>query len=76
MKTLRTEPAWSAAPDISVQVISSSHSEEQIARNIIPLMNASAREVWVVHPDGALVKHKQRDLEYMIPDLTQKIVIQ
>ena len=76
MKTLRTEPTWSAAPDISVQVISSSHSEEQIARNIVPLMNAAAREVWVVHPDGALVKHKQRDLEFMIPDLTQKIVIQ
>ena len=76
MKTLRTEPAWNAAPDISVQIISSSHSEEQIARNIVPLMNASAREVWVVHPDGALVKHKQRDLEFMIPDLTQKIAIQ
>ena len=76
MKTLRTEPAWNAAPDISVQIISSSHSEEQIARNIVPLMNASAREVWVVHPDGALVKHKQRDLEFMIPNATQKIVFQ
>jgi hypothetical protein len=59
-----------------VQIISSSHSEEQIARNIVPLMNASAREVWVVHPDGALVKHKQRDLEFMIPNSPQKIVFQ
>lgn len=74
LKTLRTEPTWNAAPDISVQIISSSLSEEQIGRKIVPLMNASAREVWVVHPDGALVKHKQRDLEFMIPNSPQRIV--
>jgi ABC-type multidrug transport system ATPase subunit len=69
MKTLRTEPAWSTAPDISVQIISLSHSEEQIARNIVPLMNASAREVWVVHPNGSLVKHKQRDLDFLLKNI-------
>ena len=66
MQTLRTEPAWSAAPDISVSIISVSRSEEDAARGIIPLMNAAAREVWIVHPDGALVKHKQRDLEFLV----------
>lgn len=68
-QTLRTEPAWNAAPDISVQILSTSLSDEQAGRNVVPLMQAAAKEVWTVHPDGTLIKHKQRDLDFMLPDL-------
>jgi hypothetical protein len=66
---LRTEPAGNAAPDISVQILSTSLSDEQAGRNVVPLMQAAAKEVWTVHPDGTLIKHKQRDLDFMLPDL-------
>jgi ABC-type polysaccharide/polyol phosphate transport system ATPase subunit len=73
MKSLRTEPSWNAAPDISVSIVSVSRSEEDAGRGIIPLMNAAAREVWIVHPDGSLVKHKQRDLEFIISNTPDRI---
>lgn len=52
MKTLRTEPAWSGAPDIAVSIISQDRSETIADRNISILMRAGCIEPWVVTPQG------------------------
>ena len=52
MKTLRTEPTWSGAPDIAVCVISKDRSETIADKNISILMRAGAIEPWVVTPQG------------------------
>jgi len=52
MKTLRTEPTWSGAPDIAVCVISKDRSESIADRNISILMRAGCIEPWVVTPQG------------------------
>jgi hypothetical protein len=73
MKTLRTEPAWNAAPDISVQILSATLPEEIAGSRIIPLMRAAAREVWILHYDGHLVSHKQQDFDFMLNDIPNNI---
>ena len=52
MKTLRTEPTWSGAPDIAVCVISKDRSETIADKNISILMRAGSIEPWVVTPQG------------------------
>ena len=52
MKTLRTEPTWSGAPDIAVSIISKDRSETIADRNISILMRAGCIEPWVVTPQG------------------------
>ena len=52
MKTLRTEPTWSGAPDIAVSIISKDRSETIADRSISILMRAGCIEPWVVTPQG------------------------
>jgi len=52
MKTLRTEPTWSGAPDIAVSIISKDRSETIADRNISILMRGGCIEPWVVTPQG------------------------
>jgi len=52
LKTMRTQPTWSGAPDIAVSIISRSRSEAEADRNISLLMRAGAIEPWVVTPQG------------------------
>jgi ABC-type polysaccharide/polyol phosphate transport system ATPase subunit len=54
MKTLRTEPTWSGAPDIAVSIVSKDRSETIADRNISLLMRAGCIEPWVVTPTGTI----------------------
>ena len=54
MKTLRTEPTWSGAPDIAVSIISKDRSETIADRSISILMRAGCIEPWVVTPQGRI----------------------
>lgn len=54
MKTLRTEPAWSGAPDIAVSIISKDRSETIADRNISIFMRSGCIEPWVVTPQGRI----------------------
>jgi ABC-type polysaccharide/polyol phosphate transport system ATPase subunit len=54
MKTLRTRPSWSGAPDIAVSIVSKKRSEAEAARTISLLMRAGAVEPWVVTPAGRI----------------------
>jgi ABC-type polysaccharide/polyol phosphate transport system ATPase subunit len=59
-KTMRTEPTWSAAPDICTLIISHSRSPEQAARDSHLLLPAGAREVWIVQPGGQITRHERQ----------------
>lgn len=57
IKTMRTRPAWSAAPDISVSIVSLRKSEEQIGKDNMMLLSLGAREVWTVYNDGKITRY-------------------
>jgi len=52
IKTLRTEPTWSAAPDICVSIISHHKTPQQVERDNHTFYGHGAREAWVAHPNG------------------------
>jgi len=54
MKTMRTEPSWSAAPDISVAIVSRKRSVQEAEIDNHFLIKSGAKEAWIVMPDGTL----------------------
>lgn len=57
LQTLRTEPTWSAAPDIVVNFIGHSMSQFEANEARHSLIKAGARESWVVWPTGAVERY-------------------
>lgn len=66
LKTLRTEPAWSAAPDVSVVFISKSKSHALAEQDTHFLLRAGAREAWYVFPSGQIIRHKEMSEQFML----------
>lgn len=69
MKTLRTEPTWSGAPDIAISIVSKDRTEVEIGKNIGLLMRAGALEPWVVYQDGKITKLTINGAAYMTPNI-------
>lgn len=67
MKTMRTEPHWSAAPDICVNVVSMSRPLNQIASDNQHFLSLGAREAWIVYRDGKITRYINPHGEYLIP---------
>ncbi len=67
MKTMRTEPNWSAAPDICVSVVSVSRPLNQIASDNQHFLSLGAREAWTVCRDGKIIRYKNPHEDYLIP---------
>jgi lipopolysaccharide transport system ATP-binding protein len=65
MKTLRTRPTWSGAPDIAVCVVSKNRSEAEANRVISLLMRAGAIETWLVMPDGRILRFLIESRDFM-----------
>ena len=59
MKTMRTEPTWSAAPDISVAIVSRKRPVQEAEIDNHFLLKSGAREAWIVMPDGKLDRRTQ-----------------
>lgn len=57
LQTLRTEPTWSAAPDIVVNFIGHNMSQFEANEARHSLVKAGARESWVVWPTGAVERY-------------------
>ncbi len=57
LQTLRTEPTWSAAPDIVVNFIGHNMSQFQANEARHSLIKAGARESWVVWPTGSVERY-------------------
>lgn len=57
LSTLRTEPTWSAAPDICIIMVSSSKSEAVASTENHHLLRCGAAEAWFIQPDGLIHRH-------------------
>jgi ABC-type polysaccharide/polyol phosphate transport system ATPase subunit len=59
MQTLRTEPSWSAAPDIVVHAITPELSQFHADRARHLLIKSGARESWVLWPNGRVDRYHE-----------------
>jgi ABC-type polysaccharide/polyol phosphate transport system ATPase subunit len=66
LKTLRTEPTWTGAPDIAIQILSNSKSEAAAQQAIDDLMRAGATEVWIVYKNGSIIRFGEKADGFMI----------
>lgn len=74
LRTLRTEPNWSAAPCVSVVVVSHSKSKSEAEREAHYLLRAGSKEVWVILPNGWIVAHRPVGADPMIPSLPEQLL--
>ena len=58
IQTLRTQPTWSAAPDLCVNIVSSKRPLQQIENDDHFLLRSGAQETWIIHPDLVVHRHK------------------
>jgi lipopolysaccharide transport system ATP-binding protein len=57
LKTLRTEPTWSAAPDLCVNFVSLRRTYDQIENDIHHLMQTGAHETWTIMGHERIIHH-------------------
>jgi lipopolysaccharide transport system ATP-binding protein len=57
LKTLRTEPTWSAAPDLCVNFVSLQRAYDQIEHDNHFLLKSGAHETWTVMGSQHIVHH-------------------
>jgi hypothetical protein len=70
---MRTEPSWSAAPDIVVNFISLSMSQHQADEQRHLFVKSGARESWVVWPDGAVERYHEVSLKPLLPNYPRQL---
>jgi ABC-type polysaccharide/polyol phosphate transport system ATPase subunit len=70
-KTIRTEPSWSAAPDLCVSIVSISKSDHQVDNDIHHLLNTGAQEAWALLGDGSIVRHKKQHSCFLVDSICQ-----
>jgi ABC-type polysaccharide/polyol phosphate transport system ATPase subunit len=75
MKTMRTEPTWSAAPDISVSIVSRKRSLQEAENDNHFLLKSGAKEAWIVMPDGTLERRTENGRGRMEIDIGEKLNI-
>lgn len=66
--TMRTEPTLSAAPDISVSVISHTKSQGEAETNSHHLLHSGAKESWVAYPSGSVNRYKPLKSSFLTPN--------
>lgn len=72
--TLRTEPCWSAAPDICVEIVSRARSEQQAEDDSHYLLRSGAQESWVVYPNGAVARYKNTNARNLFPEDVDQVM--
>lgn len=65
-KTLRVEPTWNGAPNISILILSKDRSEAEAMNNILPLIRVGGFEVWIVYPNGEIKKFVLNDAASLV----------
>lgn len=76
LQTLRTEPTWSAAPDICVGIESVSKSLAQIESSNHFLLKSGAREAWIVLPHGQLFRQKLQGEDYLVSSIPEALNVE
>ena len=59
LQTLRTEPSWSAAPDICVVFISREKTPDLAVEDVHYLLRTGCQEAWIIDADGTVHRHKK-----------------
>jgi ABC-type polysaccharide/polyol phosphate transport system ATPase subunit len=72
MKTIRTEPSLSAAPDLCVSIVSVSKSDRQVDNDIHYLLNTGAQEAWALLGDASIVRHKKQHSSFLVESMCQE----
>jgi ABC-type sugar transport system ATPase subunit len=67
IKTLRTQPTWSAAPDLCVNIVGIKRSVQQIEKDDHFLLRTGAQETWIVHPDLDIHRHRNMHDKHVFP---------
>jgi len=67
LKTLRTHPTWSAAPDLCVNIVSNKRPPQQVEKDDHFLLRSGAQETWIVYPNLAVHRHKNQHNTFVIP---------
>jgi len=75
LRTMRTEPTWSAAPDISVMIISRSRSQQEVEKEHGEILRLGAREVWIAYPNGTINRHKTKDSTFLLNEIPNPVVL-
>ncbi|MDX2079833.1 MAG: ABC transporter ATP-binding protein [Terrimicrobiaceae bacterium] len=73
LQTLRTEPAWSAAPDVSVSIVSMARSPQQAENDNHYLLRAGASEAWIVAADGDVIRHKENHKKFLLQSGLERV---
>jgi ABC-type polysaccharide/polyol phosphate transport system ATPase subunit len=66
LQTLRTEPTWSAAPDISIGFESVNKSFAQIENDAHYYLKSGCNEAWCVFATGKILRHKTNSTKFII----------
>jgi hypothetical protein len=66
MKTLRTRPTWSGAPEIPVLLVSRSRPEQEASRAVGSLMKVGALEPWIISPTGKIGRYLKEGRRFLI----------
>lgn len=73
LQTLRTEPTWSAAPDVTIGLVSHTKSQAQAESDNHHFLRSGAREAWYVLPDGVIVRHKPQAAGFFVDSVPAKL---
>ncbi len=73
LQTLRTEPTWSAAPDIVVNFVSPRLSEFHADNARHLLVKSGARESWVVWPTGVIRRYCPISTQPILEQIPEKL---
>lgn len=68
IKTMRTEPTWSAAPDVCVSIISATKPAVLAEHDMHHFLHTGATEAWIVRGDGSISRFKQQHGKFLIPE--------
>jgi len=75
LKTMRTEPTWSAAPDIVVNFISMHMSQQQAHEQRLRFVKSGARESWVVWPTGVVERYGEVSSSPLIKNFPSQLSV-
>lgn len=71
MQTMRTEPTWSAAPDICVNILSMLKSPQQVETDNHFLLKSGAVETWTILPNGMVIRHKEDHRGFLLDNVPE-----
>jgi ABC-type polysaccharide/polyol phosphate transport system ATPase subunit len=73
LKTLRTEPTWSAAPDLCVNFVDLERNYDKIQIDNHHLLKSGAQETWTIKGNNSIVRHTKQGEQTIWSDIPKFI---